>query len=187
MKHNQSKPFKVKMKSDGNYSKRHQRMKPLILLSFFILNVIAFSTGLKAQNTISSAGGELSGANGKASFTAGQVFFQSYTGENGSVSEGIQQPYEIFVATNVDDLLQIDLETAAYPNPVSDKLNLKLESVVSETFVYHLFNINGGLLESESIISSNTEISMDGRVPGVYFLKVTDNGREIKTFKIVKY
>jgi len=171
-----------------NYKKTpHKRKYQLVTLSLFCFFIaIAFPHCLKAQQSFSSAGGDIESTTGSASFTAGQVFFQNYIGENGSVSEGIQQPYEIFVATSVDDVLQIDLETTAYPNPVSDKLNLKVESSVSETLVYHLFSINGGLLESERITSNNTEINMEGRVPAVYFLKVTDNGREIKSFKIVK-
>ncbi len=159
----------------------------LSLFCLLLLNAVVFEPGLKAQQTISSAGGELSGSTGKVSYTVGQIFFHNYEGETGSVAEGIQQPYEIYVLTQTDELPQIDLVAFAYPNPVSGKLNLKVESISSQNLVYQLYNINGGLLETERISSNNTEIDMEGRVPAVYFLKILDNEKEIKTFKIVKH
>jgi hypothetical protein len=144
-------------------------LTPISLFCILLLHAIAFSPQLKAQHTISSAGGELIGTAGSVSFTAGQVFFHNYTGENGSVSEGIQQPFEIFVVTQIDEIPQIDLEAVAFPNPVSGKLNLKVEIQPSENLFYQLYYINVGMLATERITSDNTVIDMEGRFRGFIF------------------
>jgi hypothetical protein len=54
--------------------------------------------GLAMQNTISSAGGNAKGSGGSASFTVGQIFYTKLSGTNGSVVQGIQQPYEISIS-----------------------------------------------------------------------------------------
>jgi uncharacterized protein (TIGR02145 family) len=51
--------------------------------------------GLALQNTISAAGGNAKGSGGSASFTVGQIFYTKLSGTNGTVVQGIQQPYEI--------------------------------------------------------------------------------------------
>jgi hypothetical protein len=51
--------------------------------------------GLAMQNTIPAAGGNAKGSGGSASFTVGQIFYTKLSGTNGTVIQGIQQPYEI--------------------------------------------------------------------------------------------
>ena len=48
-------------------------------------------------------------------------------GNNGSLVQGVQQPYEIF-STLGNDIFYINLNLIAYPNPTTDQLVLSIEN-----------------------------------------------------------
>ncbi|RLD56213.1 MAG: T9SS C-terminal target domain-containing protein, partial [Bacteroidetes bacterium] len=71
-------------------------------------------SNLQAQEVIPATGGEASGSGGSASYTVGQVVYTTNTGTNGnSVSQGVQQPYEISVVTGIAEAKDINLEVSA--------------------------------------------------------------------------
>lgn len=171
--------------------KKHKMQKTLLInivrkMCSFGLMAILSMTLLTAQETIPSSGGDATGSGGSVSFTVGQTFFSGYSHDAGSVTEGVQQPYEIFIVTSIDEIAGIELEMSAYPNPVNDILNLKVEESYSEGLSWQLYNLSGALLDSGSITSSITGINMQEKVASVYFLRVIKNNMEIKTFKIIK-
>ncbi len=49
--------------------------------------------GLQAQENTIATGGEATGAGRTASYSVGQVVYTTATGANGSVAQGVQQPY----------------------------------------------------------------------------------------------
>ncbi len=53
-------------------------------------------------------------------------------------------------------------------------------------YITSLYDINGKLLESKKIETNETTFSLENFVPSTYFLKIIQNNKEIKTFKIVK-
>jgi hypothetical protein len=155
----------------------------------FIAFFIVFSTVLFSQETIPAGGGEATGNDGSASYTVGQVFYQVHNGEGGTANEGVQQPYEIFVITSIENIPDISVIIVAYPNPVTDNLMLVIKDLIDfplETFHFRLSDINGRVIQSDIVAGRQTRIDMHNLPPAVYFLKVTDNIRELKTFRIVK-
>ena len=46
--------------------------------------------------------------------------------------------------------------------------------------------MNGKLIESKKVENNETSIVMSNLVPATYFLKVIQDNKEIKTFKIIK-
>jgi hypothetical protein len=53
-----------------------------------------------SQQTIPTSGGEVTGCGGSSSYSVGQVVYATHTGSNGSISQGVQQSYEIFTLSN---------------------------------------------------------------------------------------
>jgi len=49
-----------------------------------------------------------------------------------------------------------------------------------------LYDISGKIIESRKIISSSETIAIENLPTAAYFLKVTNNNNEVKTFKIIK-
>ncbi len=142
---------------------------------------------LQAQEAILSAGGDASGSGGSISCSVGQLVYTTNTATNGySVAEGVQQPYEISVIIGVEEDIGLSLECLAYPNPVKDHLTLRIVDYENENLSYQLYDMNGNLLESEKLTGSKTKISMEEFVTASYFLRITDNQKEIKIFKIIK-
>jgi len=46
---------------------------------------------------------------------------------NGTVSQGVQQPYEILTVFVSEETKEISLECSAFPNPVDDYIKLKVK------------------------------------------------------------
>ena len=142
--------------------------------------------GLQAQQVVTTSGRNATGAGGTSSYTVGQIVYNTYTGTNGSAAQGVQQPFEISVVTGIEEALGISLEIMVYPNPTTEFITLKIENHEVLNLRYQLYDINGSLLQDNKIVSNETSIVMSSLVPATYFLKVTDNKKIVKTFKIIK-
>lgn len=58
---------------------------------------------LHGQENIYPDGGTATGSGGSVTYTVGQVTYCTFTGTNGSVAHGVQQPYEISVVTEIEN------------------------------------------------------------------------------------
>jgi hypothetical protein len=141
---------------------------------------------LHGQETIPVSGVTASGSGGSVSYTVGQITSNALTGTNGTVIQGVQQPYEISVVTAIDNSPPIRLECRVYPNPTSGIVKLIFESNVYEDMRFRLYDITGVLLQDKKIESTETDISLGNSSSSVYFLKLLKNNIEITVFKIVK-
>lgn len=112
----------------------------------FSLLLIGMS-GLHAQETISTSGGNAAGSGGTVSYTLGQIVYTTNTGTTGSVSQGVQQLYEISEVTSVDEGKTMNL--SAYPNPTTDYLSLTIESEDLKDLSFQLYDMSGNLLHKE--------------------------------------
>lgn len=160
------------------------KFKKLKLFTLFVFGYGLY--GLQAQNSVITTGGNASGSGGSVSYTVGQVVYSSTVGTNGSVSEGVQQPYEISIISGFEEVSGITLNCTAYPNPTSDFLILRIENDLLKHISYQLFDVNGKLLDTKKIKGIQTSIVTSYLVPAIYFLKVIQSDKEIKTFKIIK-
>lgn len=161
------------------------------LKSGIIFLFVFGTTGVLAQNSLNSGGGDHSGIGGSVGFSIGQIARQTQVGTSGSVSEGIQQPYEISVVTAIEQATEITLQVKGYPNPVTDYLTLSIYDNTKDRhdfseLSYQLYNMQGKLIQSQKIIDNQTRIVMAHLLPSTYFLKVIRNTDKIKIFKIIK-
>jgi Secretion system C-terminal sorting domain len=160
----------------------NQKSKLIIIIAVFGFNIFL----LQGQETIATSGGNFTGSGGSVSYTVGQVTFSTFYGTNGSVVQGVQQPYEISVITAVENTEEIKVNCIVYPNPTKNTIKLSIESPDFDNMSYRLFDINGKLIQEMKVESEKTEISMHNLVPSIYFLRVIKNRKELKTFKIIK-
>lgn len=157
--------------------------------SMGVATLLTFTFSLStvsAQENVNATGGNASGSGGSASYSVGQVVYTTNTGTNGSVAQGVQQPFEISVVNGVEEAKEISLVCSAYPNPTTDFLELKVESEKFKDLSFQLYDITGKLLETKKIEGNETHIITSNLAPAIYFLKVMQSEKEIKTFKIVK-
>lgn len=154
-----------------------------LLITFCL---IAHVTIIQAQTTIPATGGNANGSGGSASYSVGQVAYTTNTGTNASVAQGVQQAYEISNITGIEEALGISLEIMVYPNPTTDFLTLSVDNFEASNLSYYLYDINGRLLETQKLEGKQTSISMSNLAPAIYFLKVSEGSKELRTFKIIK-
>lgn len=159
----------------------HKKLLISIVLIFMLVNAGAY-----AQKTISATGANISGSGGSVSYTIGQIDYKTHLGSGGSVAQGVQHPYEIYVYTSIEQADDINLSLTTYPNPTTDYLTLQINNYDDSELIYQLFDANGKLLQNQKINENITLINMGNLATAIYFLKVFDKNREIKTFKIIK-
>jgi hypothetical protein len=154
-------------------------MKKIALIFLFGIST------LQAQQNTTSTGGEAIGTGGSASYSVGQIDYVSNSDSNFSVSQGVQQPFEISVVLGLEENY-IKLNLAAYPNPTNDILFLSIENGLSQELTYQLIDLQGKLIENNVIKNNTTEIKLAHLEKAIYFLNITENNKSIKTFKIIK-
>ena len=157
-------------------------IKLIIIITVFSFNIVR----LQGQETIATSAGNFIGSGGSVSYTIGQVAFSTLFGTNGSLVQGVQQPYELSVITSVENTEEITLNCIVYPNPARNIIKLAIESIDYDSMFYRLYDIKGLLIQEMKVESEETEISLHNLVPSIYFLKVIKNKKELKTFKIIK-
>ena len=160
--------------------KQQKRILSIFFLFGFCIAIV------QGQQTIPATGGNASGSGGSVSYTVGQILSSTISGTNGTVVQGVQQPYEISVVTAIRNAEDINLKCIVYPNPTAGQTKLVFESPDFENLSFRLFDINGVLLKDQKVESRETEISLENLSSSVYFLKVIKNNLEVKVFKIVK-
>ena len=138
-----------------------------------------------SQEAIPSAGGDASGLGGTLSFTVGQLVYTSNSGSNGSVAEGVQQPYEIYTTVGIE-ITNISLDFIAYPNPTSSNIVLSIIDFNNEKLNYQLYDMNGKLLKINKVNAINTTIDMSELPVSNYVLNINNDSSTIKSFKIIK-
>ena len=159
---------------------RHKRLKmcALLLLGLGL-------TGLQAQENINATGGNAAGNGGSASYSVGQVVYTTNTGTSGSVAQGVQQAFEISVV-GTEEANDILLSASAYPNPSTDFLILEVMDFKPSILSFQLYDMQGKLLQSQQLTESQTRLAMVNLEPAIYFIKVIEGNKEVKTFKVVK-
>lgn len=160
----------------------NQKIKITIILFLSFFSVVL----MQAQESIPATGGVVSGSGGSVSFTIGQNTYRPISGTNGTVIQGIQQPYEISTVTAIEDTDGISLEYLVYPNPTGGLVKLVIEPFDHKNFRFQLHSTNGTLLQDEKVENRETEISMDNLSPSIYFLRILKDNINMKVFKIVK-
>lgn len=174
------------MKYERNIVKRSQfKGKSIVIAMVFSICTFSLSSVL-AQEGVNASGGNASGSGGSATYSVGQMMYQSHSGTNGSINEGAQQPYEISTITSIESAKNIHLSISAHPNPTTNYLTLKIEAFDFSNLRFQLYNAQGKLLQNKKIIDKKSSIVMSSLATGTYLLKIVEGYNEVKTFKIVK-
>jgi len=156
-----------------------------IKLKISIFLLLSFGlTSLQAQESVNATGGNASGSGGTVAYSLGQVVYTTNSGTSGSVSQGVQQAYEISTVGIKETELNISL--SVFPNPTIDHLTLQIHDYNNEKLTCQLFDMQGKLLISEVITSNQIQINMSDFPVATYFMIVMQKNRKIQSFKIIK-
>lgn len=138
---------------------------------------------LFAQQNTDASGGNASGIGGSASFSIGQLDYLTASDSLGNITQGLQQAYEILIIRGVEE---IDINLTLYPNPAADFVVLSVQNTNIQNMTYMLYDAQGKVIVSQKLNTNQTSISMADLANDIYFIKVLNNGNELKVFKIIK-
>ncbi|MDD4385781.1 MAG: hypothetical protein PHD06_11460, partial [Bacteroidales bacterium] len=89
-------------------------IRKLKVLGVATLLTFTFSLStVQAQESLNATGGNASGSGGSAGYSVGQMVYTTHIGTNGSVAEGVQQPYEISIVIGIEEAKGINLLVSA--------------------------------------------------------------------------
>jgi hypothetical protein len=151
-----------------------------------VLLLIILMPAVLAQQNVITSGGYAVGAEGSVSFSIGQTAWNISSASNGSIIQGVQQPFEISVISSFSDL-NINLNYSVYPNPTRGIITLSIEKPYCIGLKYQLISLTGERLEEKIIEATNTEIDLSGFAPATYLLRICRGQALVKLFKIVKH
>lgn len=155
-----------------------------IKFTYLLFLWLLTSSGLlKSQMAVLASGGDATGT-GSSSYSIGQIDYL-YKGVNAEVMEGVQVAFEITtLSVNESDTNENGI--LLYPNPFRDLLYLDFTSNSYRDSNYQLFDAQGKLIRQDKITQSKSELNFSDLPSAMYIIKINQEGRDIKIFKIIK-
>ncbi len=158
----------------------------IFLKLLLILMLTGFPVAkLFAQQDILSASCNATGISGTVSWSVGQVAYSDWNNITGFLTEGVQQPYEIFIISDVEESGS-DPDFIVYPNPTSGKVTLKLLNHHLNNLSSCIYDAEGALMCRNTIDAEEVIIPMENLKPATYFLIILEKDRPVKSYKIIK-
>lgn len=153
----------------------------LVFFTAFTCNI----TTIYSQSATVTAGGDIKNAIGSVSYSIGQSFYSNIENANITLTEGVQQAFEIYEAEGTaTDNISLFIQT--FPNPTTDELTLKFGSEIPENTTTLLYSAEGVLQSTVKIQQTETVFDFSGFADGIYYLKVQTNGSNLKIFRLIK-
>lgn len=151
-----------------------------------LLTLLVLSIGqAQAQQAVVPAGGEATGTGGTVSYTTGQVTSATVSSSNGSVAQGVQQPYEV-IATSLVQESNGQLLATAFPNPASSFINIHLQSMVDQGN-YRLMDALGQLVLQGRFGGTDDTLDLASLPAASYHLVLFTGAKPIGTFTVIKH
>ena len=166
-------------------------MKRKILLFLILLPGFFLARG-QVQLTptvISSAGGYAEATDISLAWTMGELAVSTLSTTDMILTQGFQQPFLLDI--NAIDDPEFNWSVNAYPNPVSEILNLRFNIDKTMDLQLELYDITGKKLVIKilpSIMPGGREtLDFSGFRDGIYILKITSEKQKVrKIYKIQK-
>ena len=172
--------------NDNMHKKTQTRISAIVLLA-----LLCWGGGLRAQQAITSFGGDVTGATGSLSFSGGEIavktaYAPAVTVVNitESFSEGVQQPVTARDA-QYQGIDALTVGVAIYPNPTADYIILECDQPMQLS--YTLYNANGQTLSRGNYNGGQQTIDLQHLAAGTYMLHVaTPDQTKKNIYKIIK-
>lgn len=156
-------------------------MKRIFIYGFFL--IFCSVSEVKAQKALLATGSDATGSNGSVSYSVGQIDF---TTKGNQVMEGVQQAYEITTLSTTETAGSDKKDILLYPNPFKDFLFLDFTTNDYRNSEFQLFDSSGKLLKEATIKATKSEFNFSELPSAMYLIRINQNGKNIKTFKIIK-
>ena len=148
------------------------------------MGVCCFCLSSVAQESVVSTGDYHENSTGSLSWTLGEVSTETYESSTAIVTQGQQQHYYDF--TSIEEQPS-KFSFSAYPNPVSDIMNIKVEHYQEGSLQIEMYSLEGKLLLQERMDNSTHQIHLNRFDASNYIITISDNiGQIIHKFQLTK-
>jgi len=158
-------------------------IKPTIV---FLVLLISHPLHMSAQTGFGASGGNVLSDEYGLSYSVGQVCYTSASPSAYYLSQGLQHPSIVGLPNGIEQLSKPCSFISIVPNPVIDKLQLKINTNDTSDLYFKLYNSLGELVSQVSITTNELMYSMAIYPQGLYLLIVMQNQKVIRSFKILK-
>lgn len=157
-----------------------------------LLALLCCGGGLRAQQAITSFGGDATSVTGSLSYSGGEIAVKTayapavtVVNVTESFSEGVQQPITARDEQQYQGIEALTVGVAVYPNPTTD--NIVLECDQPMQLSYTLYNANGQVLSRGNYNGGQQTIDLQQLAAGTYMLHVaTPDQTKKNVYKIIK-
>ena len=156
-----------------------------ILIVFLAVTAVIQTFGQNARlDVIASSGEFFSNASNSLSWTLGECIPETFSFSGNTLTQGFQQ--SLYVVTSINEFTIEGISISAYPNPVSDFINIsvKTDNAVLKNIGIELYDSQGKILFLDNFNSDIIRLDMNNYSSGFYVLKV--KGPESKNFQNFK-
>ena len=101
-------------------------MKRILFIVFFLAGIIQSFAQLARHDVIATSGEFFSNSTYSLSWTLGECVTETFTATGNTLTQGFQQSK--FVVTSINQLTIEGISVKAYPNPVSDLINISVKT-----------------------------------------------------------
>lgn len=156
-------------------------------LTLFFVGAFFFVQQLKAQQATLSSGGNGSGTGGSFAYSVGQTVYTAQSNSAITLSIGVQQGFELFLITGLEDEDRFGLAATVFPNPTSNYLTVEIKNYSPDTAMeIFLFDAKGQQMHRQQVVDVLTYLEMKHLSPALYMLKVIQGNKLVKVVKVIK-
>jgi hypothetical protein len=159
-----------------------------ILIVFLAVTAVIQTFGQNARLDIIASSGEFfSNSSNSVSWTLGECISETLSSSGNTLTQGFQQ--SLYVVTSINELTFEGISVKAYPNPVSDFINIsvKTDNTALKNIGIELYDSQGKILFLDKFSSDIIRLDMKNYSNGFYVLKVKGpESKILQNFKIQK-
>ena len=157
-----------------------------IIFSFTLLFCVSLINAQSiSAELISSAGNHYQDENIQVSWSIGEPIIATLAEGDVILTQGFHQD-RYTIQTLIEDLSS-NFKVKIYPNPTTDFINVNFtENSSSSKLQIKLYDFNGKMLLVKDVNTDSEKIDMSRFANSTYILKITDNKKEVFSYKISK-
>ena len=148
-----------------------------------LIPFVFFSSAVFAQQRTVSSGGNASGSGGNVAFTIVVIDYTNFSGADGAVTLGVQQPYELFSA-NLEEWNE-EWNISVFPNPFSSYINVQFPDHI-DGVTYVLCDEQGRTVQSGELSSPQGTIQLTQLAMSSYHLRILVNNEQVRKYHLIK-
>ena len=154
-----------------------------ILTSILSLTMCA-AYSQTTNSVVASSGGSGSVGGVSLNWTMGEPISKTLSNGTTTLGAGFQQG--ALTVTSIDEKTTDATFLTVFPNPTTDKVIIKQSQAEAKKLHYDLYSLDGKVLASAQINSTEQTVDFSTLTKGIYIIKVYSDKEVIKSYRIMK-